>query len=304
MDPNKIYENMDFSIRQVSKATGVKESTLRYWEKTFGEVLSPDRTDGNQRAYSTNDVEKVLEIKREAYAAQQELLDEQHANEMAAIQEYVGYTEQAMTYISSIAGSIHQVTMNNIDAETRKKKEHARATIKNEKALSKELAKIDKEAEKKRQEAAEREKAIALVMAIVNTAVAVTKTLASYSYPVNIILAALTAAAGAAEIAVIASQSFAKGGVVQGSGGTDSEVVNATPGEAILTQQQQRRFLDIAEGRRGGASPTITMGGDTIIIQGNADEAAIAAIQQTRQDQLESLREQLIELDALNQMPV
>ncbi|MDD3580195.1 MAG: MerR family transcriptional regulator [Desulfobacca sp.] len=58
------------NIDQVSKLTGVRKSTLRYWEKTFEEFLKPKRTESNRREYSLADVEKVNTIKR--------LIDEEH----------------------------------------------------------------------------------------------------------------------------------------------------------------------------------------------------------------------------------
>lgn len=78
-------------------------------------------------------------------------------------------------------------------------------------------------------------KAVAIATAIVNTAEAVTKTLAQYPYPINIAMAALTAAAGAAEIATIKStnKNSSSGG---GSGGGGSAAVPTTP--AAATQQQ------------------------------------------------------------------
>lgn len=62
----KIVLNID----QVSRLTGVRKSTLRYWEKTFEEFLRPQRTESNRREYSLADVEKVNTIKK--------LIDEEH----------------------------------------------------------------------------------------------------------------------------------------------------------------------------------------------------------------------------------
>lgn len=64
--PTKIMLNID----QVSRLTGVRKSTLRYWEKTFEEFLKPKRTESNRREYSMTDVEKVHTIKK--------LIDEEH----------------------------------------------------------------------------------------------------------------------------------------------------------------------------------------------------------------------------------
>lgn len=55
-------------------------------------------------------------------------------------------------------------------------------------------------------------KVAAIANAVVNTAQAVTKTLAEYSYPYNIVLAALTAVAGIAQINAIRGATFSGGG--------------------------------------------------------------------------------------------
>lgn len=77
-------------------------------------------------------------------------------------------------------------------------------------------AKLEKElAAKKEQiqkQAAEKSKKIAIVQAVIDTALSVLKALGSAPPPFNFILAALAAAAGAVQIAVIKSQQFAAGG--------------------------------------------------------------------------------------------
>ena len=56
--------NIGLSIDQVSQMTGVKKTTLRYWEKEFSEYLKPDRTDTKRRQYSLQEVEKVAVLKQ------------------------------------------------------------------------------------------------------------------------------------------------------------------------------------------------------------------------------------------------
>jgi hypothetical protein len=79
----------------------------------------------------------------------------------------------------------------------------------------------------------EQAQGLAVVQAIMNTAVAVTKTLAEFG-PAGIPLAGVIAAAGAVQIAAIQSQSFHAGGMV---GGTPDEVpANLLRGEAVITR--------------------------------------------------------------------
>lgn len=58
------------NIDQVSKLTGVRKSTLRYWEKCFPEFLRPERTPSRRREYTAADLDIIDTIKR--------LLTEEH----------------------------------------------------------------------------------------------------------------------------------------------------------------------------------------------------------------------------------
>ena len=57
-------EDLLLNIDQVSRLTGVRKSTLRYWEKSFEEFLRPVRTESNRREYRLADVEVINTIKR------------------------------------------------------------------------------------------------------------------------------------------------------------------------------------------------------------------------------------------------
>jgi hypothetical protein len=57
-------DKIGLSIDQVSQMTGVKKTTLRYWEKEFSEYLKPERTDTKRRQYSLQEVEKVAVLKQ------------------------------------------------------------------------------------------------------------------------------------------------------------------------------------------------------------------------------------------------
>ena len=63
-DPAASLGNIPLSISQVEMITGVPKTTLRYWERVFQEFLDPDRTGGNQRSYTMEDVKRILTIKR------------------------------------------------------------------------------------------------------------------------------------------------------------------------------------------------------------------------------------------------
>ena len=101
-----------------------------------------------------------------------------------------------------------------------------------------------------------KQKPIKYAQAVSNTALGVTQALASSPPPFSFVLAAMVAAAGAAEIATIAAQKYATGGIVPGYGANDTVPAMLTPGEVILNQSQQSNLVQ-------------NMGGITINVQGN-----------------------------------
>ena len=66
----KIAHKVLLNIDQVAKLTGVRKSTLRYWEKCFPEFVKPERTPSLRREYRMEDLSTIDTIKR--------LLEEEH----------------------------------------------------------------------------------------------------------------------------------------------------------------------------------------------------------------------------------
>jgi DNA-binding transcriptional MerR regulator len=64
MQTDNSSQDLMLSIEQVSQLTGVRKSTLRYWEKSFEEFLKPARTQSNRREYTMEDLNLVKTIKR------------------------------------------------------------------------------------------------------------------------------------------------------------------------------------------------------------------------------------------------
>jgi hypothetical protein len=107
-------------------------------------------------------------------------------------------------------------------------------------------------------------KAFSIGQAIMNTAQAVTKTLAEYSYPINIVFAAITAAAGGAQIAQIASQqppSYAVGSEFIPASGPD--IVHQ--GERIVQSDINADLTEFLSGGGGGQTHvTILLDGEVL----------------------------------------
>lgn len=70
MDKTGITQSLMLTIDQISQLTGVRKSTLRYWEKSFDDFLRPARTQSNRREYTMEDLDRVKAIKH--------LLEQEH----------------------------------------------------------------------------------------------------------------------------------------------------------------------------------------------------------------------------------
>jgi DNA-binding transcriptional MerR regulator len=70
MEKSSLSYDLMLTIDQISQLTGVRKSTLRYWEKSFDNFLKPARTQSNRREYSLEDLDRVKAIKR--------LLEQEH----------------------------------------------------------------------------------------------------------------------------------------------------------------------------------------------------------------------------------
>jgi len=98
----------------------------------------------------------------------------------------------------------------------------------------------EEEKDKIRKKYAEKKKHMAYIQAIIDTASAVMQALASMPPPISYIMAAVSAAAGAIEIATISKQQFAKGGILNGpahaNGGILTPYGEVEGGESIINK--------------------------------------------------------------------
>jgi DNA-binding transcriptional MerR regulator len=70
MEKASFTYNLMLTIDQISQITGIRKSTLRYWEKSFDDFLKPARTHSNRREYTVEDLDRIKAIKR--------LLEQEH----------------------------------------------------------------------------------------------------------------------------------------------------------------------------------------------------------------------------------
>lgn len=201
-------------------------------QTTTGSDLSAQISAVNQKAAEEakaaqeDFAQTVIDTSQYAKAAQlgaiQEVDDAQaqaHASELQRIEDERAKREEiknaAIEAAGSIAGAIFQIEENRIAQEGKTKTDAINKEYEKRKEAAqgnaKLLAKLDKEQAAKvaavEKEQAEKRKRIAIIEAVINTALAVVK-----AAP-NPVLMALAAIIGAAQVAVIASQKFERGGV-------------------------------------------------------------------------------------------
>jgi len=133
-------------------------------------------------------------------------------------------------------------------------------------------------------------KGIAYGEAMINTALGVSKALASGSPPINFINAAAVGAAGAAQVSTIASQKFATGGIVKGNGGSDlgdKQMIRVNAGEGVFTKEQMKAL----------GKTEINM---PITINGNADQGVVNQFSEIAQSIIGAIRNG--DLDLINEL--
>jgi len=133
-------------------------------------------------------------------------------------------------------------------------------------------------------------KGIAYSEAVINTALGVSKALASAPPPINFINAAAVGAAGAAQISTIATQKFATGGIVKGNGGSDlgdKQMIRVNAGEGVFTKEQMKAL--------GKTEINIP-----ITINGNADQGVVDQFSEIAQSIIGAIRNG--DLDLINEL--
>lgn len=175
--------------------------------------------------YVSQGIDAINGLLNAANAAETKRLDDQIATREKNIENLEKQLEKA-------SGLQKAFLQGQIDEETRQAEQ-----------LAQQKAAIEKKA-------AKRNKAIGIIQAIINTALGVSQALASLPPPASFITAAITGALGAVQIATIAAQPLATGGVVgqnitgkpiKRSNG-DNVLTTLKTGEVVLNKKQQARL--------------------------------------------------------------
>jgi hypothetical protein len=147
--------------------------------------------------------------------------------------------------------ALFQGRLNNIEAEKRAEIQAIQISTKSEKKKNEEIAKIEKKAQQESLKIRQNQWRMNLIQSVANTALGVTSASTMQPWPVAVAAMASTAAAGAAQTALIAANKpkFANGGIVGGSSMVgDSVDARVNSGEMILNRSQQKQLFDMANG--------------------------------------------------------
>lgn len=156
-----------------------------------------------------------------------------------------------------------QIAIDEANSMVGTEEEKAKAIREIEQGTAAGIATLREEFRQKEIDALKDLKPIKIAQAISNTALGVTQALASTIPPFNFALAALVAAAGAAEIAAINAQPFAHGGIINApgliaAGGAVAQVAEAGRPEGVLPLTRMPGG-DLGVQAAGGAGGNITL---------------------------------------------
>lgn len=241
--------------------------------KARADQLEKDLLLAGRNARARYDIRKAYiekELQAEGLAAEKkaqleqqlaELRSEYALDRINALQDYVGQVTDIMGSLNTVLTNMESKRTQQYTAEHDKQKavldKQLAAGLISQKKYDKAVAKLDEELAAKEAEIAveqaKREKALSIFQIAVNTAAAIMKIWAEVpkaDFGVSTgILTALAAAAGAAQIAAVASQPLpkaAKGGLVEGRTHEQGGVlVDMEGGERIIAQEPTKVFPEL-----------------------------------------------------------
>jgi hypothetical protein len=190
----------------LKKLGGEWWGSINTWVQQAGQVVNQvmQAIWSAQDAAYEEEQEKLKEqikFQEDIYNKQKELAEE-HKNNINDIE----------NELSTARGDRRQHLIDQLNAEI----EAQRRAVQEQKKAEKEKQKLEKKAEKEELEQKKREKKRAIVQALINTALSISMA-AVNSWPMPAIaMMAAAAAMGAAQVAAISSQKYAKGGLLEG----------------------------------------------------------------------------------------
>jgi hypothetical protein len=212
------------------------------------------RQDGSARIQAILDEElratlEGLDEEMKARELLEEQKEEQHERNLRRLQQEREAAFQVLDGIVQLGVTIGQIQQNALNQQLQNLEERY-----NQGKITREQ--FENEERDIRRKSAESQKALAIFQAVVGTAASVTQALGNVPPPASYILAGISAALGAAQIAVIASEpipQFAEGVIgLQGEGTETSDSIHArlSKGESVMTASETRKHRGVLEAIR------------------------------------------------------
>jgi len=277
----------DLSAKQAGMYSPLEEALLRVRHEF--EKLSQDV----YLAYTNGLITHQQYIDGIAAASEMSIV-KQEAAAMESLSTGIDYGQQLFESISGLMAQMTENQMKDIDKWQAREEKRVERSIMTEGQKEAAMARIDAQAEARRKREFEKMKALKIAEATINTAAGVVQELGKEGV-YGIITGAIVLAAGLIQVATIAAETYAQGGVVPGQQmAGDRRMARVNSGEMVLTKEQQAQLFSMANGASGGSRVTISA---PITIGGDADASTVAALKGTQEKQLEKLRGMIMELE-------
>lgn len=261
-------------VEKVQKATNVTQEMTDKQKKALTKRLEDDSKFYEELSQNMREGEREVRIGLMSEEDQKrELLREKQQERI----ELLGETSEVMLLnqkeTAELEKEIQREKFAEVDAMAKRSAEFQKSLLMAQLNASQtyvsSLATIMQNALKGDKKNAKLRKAIAISEAIINTSLGVTKALASAPPPINFINASAVGAQGLAQVSTIATQKFAKGGIVKGEGGIsdigDKTLIRVNAGEGVFTKDQMKAM---------GSQKAVTIA-PSIVINGNADQGVV-----------------------------
>jgi hypothetical protein len=275
---NLIVERQNAEANFIKSKQGLSKEEVNVYRKNFDDIEKANQENIKNEEEAAEKLKEIDRKKLEDKKANTQELINSISDSILSVTDIISTFQQARAQKEAEAINEQITTTENNIAELEAKAEKASGVrrkrierdVANQKLL---LEQQQKEAEAIRLKAAKDEKKIALIQAIIQGALAFQKALAQGSF----LLAIPTAIASAAQIATIAAQPLAEGGVVTGErinrkqniptrSNGDNVLAYVKRGEVVLNQRQQSllggsptfRKIGIKGFAEGGLVPPIS----------------------------------------------
>jgi hypothetical protein len=247
----RLKQNAVEKIADIERFKRANDEVIKNTEKMYADwqnVSNKTLTDmeKNIKEFGAN----IKEMQEQDFSAVEQSTKERNESIRAYFEEQAQATYDAVNMTITMVQSIYDQKWDRLQAQHKKEMKlitirkkysisQARDSIYKQEILSRywenQQTKMKERQLKEDRELRKKQKAMDIVSAVVNTAVGVTASL-KVGMPLGAILAAATAIAGATQIALIASQNYRSGGLVDGRGGATSDSIpaNLSRGEFVV----------------------------------------------------------------------